>query len=147
MSEEFKDVDDVIEMIACTKSIHSGALLRPIYVDPEYKRNHHVSASGDVYSFGIVLLQLLSGQRVINLNIDKPMPLDKMAKFLMRGGNIAEFADPKLNGEYSFEAFDFVLKLALSCTELKQQRPSMEQVVLNLEKALDISNTTKLCQN
>ncbi|KAK0574872.1 hypothetical protein LWI29_030330 [Acer saccharum] len=117
------------------------------YVDPEYRRNHHVSASGDVYSFGIVLLQLLSGQRVINLNIDKTMPLDKMAKFLMRGGNIAEFADPKLNGEYSFEAFDFVLKLALSCTELKQQRPSMEQVVLNLEKALDISNTTKLCQN
>ncbi|TXG56325.1 hypothetical protein EZV62_017638 [Acer yangbiense] len=72
---------------------------------------------------------------------------DIKAKFLMRGGNIAEFADPKLNGEYSFEAFDFVLKLALSCTELKQQRPSMEQVVLNLEKALDISNTTKLCQN
>ncbi|KAK4842598.1 hypothetical protein QYF36_024480 [Acer negundo] len=117
------------------------------YVDPEYRRNHHVSASGDVYSFGIVLLQLLSGQRVINLNIDKPMPLDKMAKFLMRGGNIAEFADPKLNGEYSFEAFDFVLKLALSCTELKQQRPSMEKVVINLEKALDISNTAKLCQN
>ncbi|KAK2636444.1 hypothetical protein Ddye_031236 [Dipteronia dyeriana] len=117
------------------------------YVDPEYRRNHHVSASGDVYSFGIVLLQLLSGQRVINLNIDKPMPLDKMAKFLMRGGDIAEFADPKLNGEYSFEAFDFVLKLALSCAELKQQRPSMGQVVLNLEKALDISNTTKPCQN
>jgi serine/threonine protein kinase len=35
------------------------------YVDPEYRRNHHVNASGDVYSFGIVLLQLLSGQRVI----------------------------------------------------------------------------------
>ncbi|XP_024042091.1 probable serine/threonine-protein kinase PBL28 [Citrus clementina] len=112
------------------------------YVDPEYRRNHHVSTSGDVYSFGVVLLQLLSGQRVINLGDNRPMPLDKMAKFVMRGGNIAKFADPKINGEYSVEAFDLVFKLALSCTGLKQQRPSMEQVVLRLEKALDISKTS-----
>ncbi|KAK1570864.1 hypothetical protein Q3G72_008274 [Acer saccharum] len=44
------------------------------------------------------------------------MSFNFQAKFLMREGNIAEFADPKLNWEYSFEAFDFVLKLALSCT-------------------------------
>lgn len=60
----------------------------------------------------------------------------------MRGGNIAKFADPTINGEYSVEAFDLVFKLALSCTGLKQQRPSMEQVVLRLEKALDISKTS-----
>ncbi|XP_072973619.1 probable receptor-like protein kinase At2g42960 isoform X2 [Typha angustifolia] len=109
------------------------------YVDPEYRQNHHVNAAGDVYSFGIVLLQILSGKRVINLNVRKPMSLDKMAKLLTRGGNISEFADPKLNGEYSTEAFDLTLKLALSCTDHKQQRPSMEQVVSRLEKALEIS--------
>lgn len=48
------------------------------YVDPEYRQNRHVNASGDVYSFEIVLLQLLSGQRVINLN--RPMPLNKMVR-------------------------------------------------------------------
>ncbi|XP_056164372.1 probable LRR receptor-like serine/threonine-protein kinase At2g28960 [Syzygium oleosum] len=88
------------------------------YVDPEYRRNRHVNASGDVYSFGI-------------------------AKVLTKGGNIAEFADPKLNGEYLAEAFDLVLKLALSCTGFKQQRPSMEQVVSRLEKALDMSTEGK----
>lgn len=50
------------------------------YVDPEYRRNRRVNASGDVYSFGIVLLQLLSGQRVINLNLNRPMPIDRMVK-------------------------------------------------------------------
>lgn len=30
------------------------------YVDPEYRHNHRVNAAGDVYSFGMVLLQLLS---------------------------------------------------------------------------------------
>ena len=50
------------------------------YVDPEYRRNHHVNASGDVYSFGIVLLQLLSGQRVIHLNSNRTMSLNKTVR-------------------------------------------------------------------
>ncbi|KAJ7970872.1 Receptor-like protein kinase [Quillaja saponaria] len=109
------------------------------YVDPDYQSNHHVNSSGDVYSFGIVLLQILSGKRVINMNLRRPMPLSKMAKALTRGGSIGKFADPKLRGEYSEEALKFALQLALSCTALKQQRPSMEQVVTRLEQALHIS--------
>ncbi|KAK6922169.1 hypothetical protein RJ641_012676 [Dillenia turbinata] len=66
------------------------------YFDPEYQKNHRVNASGDVYNFGIVLLHVLSGQRVINLDLSRPMPIDKMAKMLIRGGNVAEFADKKL---------------------------------------------------
>ncbi|TKY58633.1 Nodulation receptor kinase [Spatholobus suberectus] len=109
------------------------------YIDPEYRTNHHVKASGDVYSFGIVLLQLLSGQRVLNIDFQRPMSLGKMARDVARGGDISEFADPKLKGEYSAEAFDIVLKLALSCIGLKRQRPCIEQVLYSLEKALDIS--------
>ncbi|GLT36540.1 hypothetical protein SLA2020_109120 [Shorea laevis] len=93
------------------------------YVDPEYKRNRRVNASGDVYSFGIVLLQLLSGQRVLDMNLNKPLPISKMARNLSREGDTTEFADPKLNGDYSKEAFDLVLNPALSCTGLKQERP------------------------
>lgn len=52
------------------------------YVDPEYQINHHVNSSGDIYSFGIVLLQILSGKRVLNLNSKKPMPLDKMVRHI-----------------------------------------------------------------
>ncbi|GKV22859.1 hypothetical protein SLEP1_g32678 [Rubroshorea leprosula] len=108
------------------------------YVDPEYKRNRRVNASGDVYSFGIVLLQLLSGQRVLDMNLNKLLPISKMVRNLSKEGDTTEFADPKLNGDYSKEAFDLVLDLALSCTGRKQERPSMEQVVLRLEKALEI---------
>lgn len=50
------------------------------YVDPEYQNNRQVKSSGDVYSFGIVLLQILSGKKVVNLNLEKPMPLNKMVR-------------------------------------------------------------------
>lgn len=63
------------------------------------------------------------------------------AKVLTKGGDISEFADPKLRGEYPIEAFDLTLKLAIACTGHKQQRPSMEQVVTTLEEALKISTT------
>ncbi|WJX65422.1 hypothetical protein P8452_50086 [Trifolium repens] len=56
------------------------------YVDPEYQSNHHVNSSGDVYSFGIVLLQIISGKRVINLKLKRPMSLSKMAKAFTRNG-------------------------------------------------------------
>ncbi|KAK4845642.1 hypothetical protein QYF36_007419 [Acer negundo] len=113
------------------------------YVDPEYQSNRQVNSSGDVYSFGIVLLQILSGKKVINMNVKKPMPLNKMAKFLTRDGSTKGLVDPKLEGEFSVEAFDLTLGLALSCTAVKQQRPSMEEVVATLEKALDKTTNAK----
>lgn len=58
---------------------------------------------------------------------------------ISRDSSIIGFADPKLEGEYSAEAFERTFKLALSCTRLKQQRPSMEQVVARLEELHDIS--------
>ena len=45
------------------------------YVDPD-----HVNSSGDVYSFGMVLLQILSGKKAINLKLKKPLSLSRMVQ-------------------------------------------------------------------
>ena len=67
------------------------------YMDPEYQSDHHVNPSGDVYSFGIVLLQILSGKKVINLNLEKPMSLYKMVKKNEKKKIIACIVFPVLN--------------------------------------------------
>ncbi|KAK3033574.1 hypothetical protein RJ639_032422 [Escallonia herrerae] len=110
------------------------------YVDPEYQNNRHVNSAGDVYGFGIVLLQILSGRKVSNL---MGISVVCQAKSLNRNDNIVGFADPQLDGEYSAEAFDLMFKLALSCTGLQLHRPSMERVVSKLEEAMDISTRAK----
>ncbi|KAK4712558.1 hypothetical protein R3W88_007071 [Solanum pinnatisectum] len=113
------------------------------YVDPEYETNHHVNSAGDVYSFGIVLLQILSGRKVINMNMEKPTRLDKIAKSLLRERRAVEFVDPKLRGDHSTDAFQLTLELAISCIAPKQQRPSIEKVVDKLEEALAITRREK----
>lgn len=40
------------------------------YMDPEYMSNAKITCASDIYSFGIVALQLLSGQKVIELDLD-----------------------------------------------------------------------------
>ncbi|CAN1320466.1 Probable receptor-like protein kinase At2g42960 [Linum perenne] len=113
------------------------------YVDPEYQNNHRVDSMGDVYSFGVVLLQIISGKKVINMNMKEPRPLHKMAKALTNGGSISNFADPKMMGEYCLEAFKLVFELALLCTGQKQERPTMEKVVIILEQTLNSSTRQK----
>ncbi|XP_063947442.1 serine/threonine-protein kinase PBL35 isoform X2 [Daucus carota subsp. sativus] len=113
------------------------------YVDPEYQSTRRVDSGGDVYSFGVVLLQIISGRRVINMNMNTPMSLHNTARSLTRNESIRGFADPRLDGDYCEEAFDLTFKLALSCTAPKKERPSMEKVTLILEEALDISMTAR----
>lgn len=40
------------------------------YMDPEYVSNAKLTSASDIYSFGIVTLQILSGQKVIELNLN-----------------------------------------------------------------------------
>ena len=40
------------------------------YMDPEYMTNAKLTCASDIYSFGIVALQLLSGQKVFELDLD-----------------------------------------------------------------------------
>ncbi|GLJ13051.1 hypothetical protein SUGI_0204090 [Cryptomeria japonica] len=134
------------------------------YLDPEYASKGRLTSSSDIYGFGIVLLQLLSGRRAIDLDqthreslvkkasflcipsffLEIFLNITKMAKKVSQENPIdpSKYADPRLNGEYSREAFVILLKLAVLCTASSSQgRPRMSQVYKEIEKALNVSTS------
>ncbi|XP_047971650.1 probable receptor-like protein kinase At3g17420 [Salvia hispanica] len=113
------------------------------YMDPEYMSNAKLTSASDIYSFGIVMLQLLSGQRVIELDLDARDQLTRKAKDVnMQKRPLADFQDLKMKGNIVTVDFKSILQLAVLCVASSSTgRPSIDEVVQELEKAL---NNTRL---
>jgi len=101
------------------------------YMDPEYVRTGTLRPASDLYAFGIILLQLLTGKT--------PVAIVQKVQTAMKAGSFSEILD-KTAGEWPpKETIEFA-KLALACTELRRRdRPDLESVVLpELERFRDL---------
>ncbi|KAF0905950.1 hypothetical protein E2562_008972 [Oryza meyeriana var. granulata] len=112
------------------------------YLDPEYYSTQSLSTKSDVFSFGVVLLEIVTGREP--LDVQRPRDewsLVEWAKPYIREYRIEEIVDPGIKGQYCSEAMWRVLEVATVCTEpFSTFRPSMEDVVRELEDALIIEN-------
>ncbi|KAL1552137.1 putative receptor-like protein kinase [Salvia divinorum] len=108
------------------------------YMDPEYMSNAKLTSASDIYSFGIVMLQFLSGQRVIELDLDARDQLTRKAKDVnMRKRPLTDFQDPKMKGNIVTVDFQSILQIAVLCVASSSTgRPTIDEVVDELGKAL-----------
>ncbi|XP_021992578.1 nodulation receptor kinase isoform X2 [Helianthus annuus] len=112
------------------------------YLDPEYYSTQHLSAKSDVFSYGVVLLELITGREPLNIHRPRnEWSLVEWAKPYIRNSRIEEIVDPSIKGGYHTEAMWRVVEVALACTEpYSTYRPSMIDIVRELEDALIIEN-------
>lgn len=112
------------------------------YIDPEYYVLNVLTAKSDVYGFGVVLLELLTGKRAVFKNEEDgtgPMGIVEYAGPLILEGQLQRVLDkrvgpPEMN---EVEAVQLVAHTAMCCVNLEgKERPSMSDIVLNLERAL-----------
>jgi hypothetical protein len=102
------------------------------YLAPEWAMNLPITAKVDVYSFGIVLLEMVTGRSSLaSSTIQNYGHLVQWVSSKMREGRgMEEVVDPKLHGNFDSEEVERVLKTALLCVEQeKDVRPSMSQAV------------------
>ncbi|CAK9140446.1 unnamed protein product [Ilex paraguariensis] len=109
------------------------------YLDPEYYRNYQLNDKSDVYSYGVVLLELLTSQRAIDFSRDQDdVNLAIYVSQRANSGFIMEVVDTQLLGEEPSVKIMASVKdfseLALACLrEKKAERPSMKDVVQELQ--------------
>ncbi|XP_031117192.1 putative leucine-rich repeat receptor-like protein kinase At2g19210 isoform X2 [Ipomoea triloba] len=108
----------------------------PGYLDPEYFESRRLTEKSDVFSFGIVILELISGRLPVILNDKKPHII-QWVNFFIETGDIRKIIDPKLKEEFEVDSVWKALELAMDCvspTSIK--RPNMDYVVTKLKECL-----------
>ncbi|KAA8529030.1 hypothetical protein F0562_033482 [Nyssa sinensis] len=105
------------------------------YMAPEYILNGHLSVKADVFSFGVVILELISGQKNSTFNsLDAQNLLEWVWKMYKKGKSL-DVMDPTLASSVVREQVEMCVQLGLLCTQADSQlRPIMRRVVVMLSK-------------
>lgn len=116
------------------------------YAAPEYLATGHLTAKSDIYSFGVVLLEMITGRRAIDKN--RPSGehnLVEWAKpYLTNKRRIFRVMDPRLEGQYVLEQAQKAAILALQCLSAEPRfRPNMDEVVTTLQQLPEPRNTQR----
>ncbi|WOK94992.1 U-box domain-containing protein 52-like [Canna indica] len=92
------------------------------YIDPEYQQTGMLGTKSDVYSLGVLLLQMITGK--------SPMGLTHLVEHSIERGKFAEVLDPTVH-DWPIEEALCLAKIALKCTELRRKdRPDLGTVIL-----------------
>ncbi|XP_021836908.1 G-type lectin S-receptor-like serine/threonine-protein kinase At2g19130 isoform X2 [Spinacia oleracea] len=115
------------------------------YLAPEWISGDAITAKADVYSYGMMLFEIVSGRR--NIHITNEARLDFFPTWALtkitEGEDVLSILDPRLEGEAEKEEVMRICKLACWCIQDEEsQRPSMGQVVQVLEGLLDFDMPT-----
>lgn len=111
----------------------------PGYLDPEYLLTHQLTDKSDVYSLGVVFLELLTGMHPIShgKNIVREVNLAH------KSGTVSDIIDSRM-GVYPSDCAEKFATLALNCCNDKpEKRPSMLEVVRELELILKMMPETE----
>ncbi|KAL1813019.1 hypothetical protein ACET3Z_023084 [Daucus carota] len=105
------------------------------YMAPEYAMRGYLTDKADVYSFGIVALEIVSGMSNTSSRSKKePSYLLDWAQELKAEGNLKDLVDERLGSEYNEKEAMVIINLALLCTNISPVvRPAMSSVVGILE--------------
>ncbi|CAJ2636306.1 receptor-like cytosolic serine/threonine-protein kinase RBK1 [Trifolium pratense] len=111
------------------------------YLAPEYFMHGLVDEKTDVFAFGVLLLELMTGRRAVDSNSRQSLVI--WAKPLLDAKKVKEIADPRLEEQYDPTEMMLAMATASMCIHhMSSKRPYMSQVVLLLkgeEVAMDLT--------
>ncbi|CAN6681615.1 hypothetical protein ACFX13_017548 [Malus domestica] len=116
------------------------------YLAPEYFMYGKVNDKIDVYAFGVVLLELLSGRKPISSDHPKGHEsLVMWAKPILNSGKVSQLLDPCLGDNYDQGQIErMVLAATLCIRHASRARPQMSFIVKLLQGDADVTKWSRL---
>uniref|UniRef100_A0A7N0TZK3 Protein kinase domain-containing protein n=1 Tax=Kalanchoe fedtschenkoi TaxID=63787 RepID=A0A7N0TZK3_KALFE len=116
------------------------------YAAPEVAMSSQYSMKSDVYTFGVVMLELLTGRKPFDSS--RPRAEQSLVRWatpqLHDIDALAKMADPELNGLYSVKALSRFADVIALCVQPEPEfRPPMSEVVESLVRLLQRTNMSK----
>ncbi|XP_021313526.1 receptor-like serine/threonine-protein kinase ALE2 isoform X2 [Sorghum bicolor] len=124
------------------------------YVAPEYAMTGHLLVKSDVYSYGVVLLELLTGRKPVDML--RPAGQENLVAWagslLTSRDGLESIIDPSLGSSIPFDSIAKVAAIASMCVQPEvDQRPFMGEVVQALKlvcnEGSEFNETTSFSQD
>lgn len=110
-----------------------------IFLAPEVKEFRRFSERSDAYSFGIFLLELMSGQEANDLVTSEiNQSIVEWVQNYQESGKMSSIIDQRLGNRYTTEGMKEFIQLIVRCVDpSSERRPALSYVVMELDRVLD----------
>ncbi|KEH18241.1 LRR receptor-like kinase [Medicago truncatula] len=109
------------------------------YVDPQFQRTGNTNKKNDIYSFGIILFELITGKKALIKAPDETIHILQWVIPLIKGGDIQNIIDARLQGEFNINSAWKVVEVAMSCiSQIAAERPDINQILVELKECLSL---------